>query len=185
MRIASPDVYAATISYLTLPAYFLISIILFGFYGVVQGTLLGLSVFVSDIMRPGLKESQLRFLAGAVAGLFSTLFFSATQLMSEDPVPTNHALAIGINILYGLIIGFALSRIVPQFFLMRSGRQQWRRIGETIALSVLVSIPYTFLLFNVLAGEAMFSRLLLAAMLPIAIGIPFSRDSDSILVDIT
>ena len=184
MKIASPETYDATISYMTLPAYVLISIILFGFYGVVQGSILGLSVSISDVIRPKLKESQLRLLVGATAGLFSTFFFIATQLMSEDPVPTDPALAIVVNITYGLIIGLVLSRVIPQFFLIRSRNEQYRRIGESVALSVLISIPYTFFIFNAIAGQAMLSRLLLAVMLPIALGIPFSRDSDSMLVDI-
>ncbi|HET6446821.1 MAG TPA: protein kinase [candidate division Zixibacteria bacterium] len=184
MKIASPETYDATISYMTLPAYVLISIILFGFYGVVQGSILGLSVFISDVIRPKLKESQLRLLVGATAGLFSTFFFIATQLMSEDPVPTDPALAIVVNITYGLIIGLVLSRVIPQFFLIRSRNEQYRRIGESVALSVLISIPYTFFIFNAIAGQAMLSRLLLAVMLPIALGIPFSRDSNSMLVDI-
>lgn len=173
MRLTSPDDYLYTLTIMSLTAYYLISMILFGLYGLTQGAALGFGVGVGDALFSRKFRTRGRSTLGAISGVVSTLFFSATQLLSEEPVPANSSLVFMTNLIYGLILGLILAQLIPSFHPVQKTRNRAAQIGVSMLLLVLLSVPYVLIIYEAEYLVALPSRILLALALPILIPLPF------------
>ncbi len=173
MRYTVPEVYDQTLTYLSLTAYFLISVIMFLILGALQGAALGLSTSLGDTLLTASRITRLRSILAASAGIISGLYFSATQLLGSDPVPAAPGIVLLVNLFYGLILGWLLSLVIPKLNETMSRNQLSRRIVLVVVVNILVSIPHIYIIFQESIGQILFSRLILAMAFPIAIGFPF------------
>ncbi len=173
VALTSPEDYAATLAFLTLGAYFAVSIIIFGLYGLMQGWVAGLLLGLADALRPEMRSLRWRYVPGALSGLVFTLFFNAAQLLNESPPPAPPAVVFAANVLFGLLIGSLLSLVIPPLGTRRSRRAQWLHIGAAITLASLFALPYSLVVFQQQAGIVIYSRLGLVILLPLTIGLPF------------
>ncbi len=186
MRLTAIEIYHNTLTYMSLTAYYLISIILFGLYGLVQGAALGCGVGMGDALFSGKYRTRGRALFGAISGLVSTLFFCATQLLGEEPVPVDSSLVFVTNLIYGLLLGLILTPLIPSFHSTQKTTSRTIQIGVSILLLTLISIPYVLIIYEADYLQALTSRILLALVLPVVFALPFNfteEASESILID--
>lgn len=169
----SPETYQETLTFLTPVAYLVVSILIFALFGLLQGWMAGLLLGLSDALRSPAGNLNWRYLPGALAGLVFTLFFDAFQLLNDSPPPNSPAVIFVANLLYGLLLGGLLSLVIPPLGTRRGSPAQWLRIAVAIALASLAAIPYTVVVFEQDASQFYFSRLGLAVLLPLTIGLPF------------
>lgn len=175
MRATAPSVYEITLSYMTLPAYHVISIILFGVYGLLQGLSVGFLAGLVDALQPGNGRSRWRPIGGAIAGLlYSLAFYAVTVLGNDDPLPQKGLILWG-NILYGLLLGILLVRVIPHLVSARTRREQAIRMISSAVFAAAAVIPYALIAYSDTAQNVYPSRLVLSVMLPLAIGLPFLR----------
>lgn len=173
MRELAPGTYETTLTYMTLPAYFAISIILFGLYGFLQGLILGFAVSVVDALQHVASRPYLRLAVGAVAGLFTALCFIVLQLTDDEPPPAPTSTIIVANIFYGLILAMALSRVIPPLKTLRTRKDQVIRMAVTALITMLFVIPISMIIYRDQASSVYVSRMLLALTMTLIFGLPF------------
>jgi hypothetical protein len=186
MRLTSIDTYLHTLTFMSLTAYYLISMILFGLYGLFQGAVLGFGVGLGDTLFSGNFRTRGRALFGAISGVVSALFFCATQLLSEEPVPADSSLVIVTNLVFGLLMGLIVAPLIPSFNSVQKIRNRNVQIVGSMLLLAMLSIPYVMIIFEVNYLEPLPSRILLSLTLPVAFSLPFNfkeKDSESVLMD--
>jgi len=186
MRLTSNLTYQLTLTFMSLTAYYLISIILFGLYGLVQGAALGFGVGLGDALFSRKFRARGRTFFGAISGVVSALYFSATQLLREGPVPTDPSLVFVTNLIYGLLLGLILAPLIPSFHSGQKSRNRTVQIGTSMLLLALLMIPYVMIIYKADYLQALPSRILLALAIPITFTLPFNiaeEESEPVLID--
>ncbi len=167
-----PERYAGTLSYMTAGAYYVLMMVIFGLYGVIQGWLAGFFIAAADALRPVLRHRRWRALLGSVAGLYFALNFTAISLLNYNDPAVGTLIVLLANLLYGIVLGAILSLVIPELQTRRLRAAQLKRMALGTILAVVAVVP---LAFAILPGDmsGLATRLMLALAIPLAVGVRF------------
>ncbi len=175
--LAFPTEFRETLELVSLPGWMLGGAIIGLFIGFFQGVLSGFLVGLAD----GLwyESGRTRWIIGAASGLFHSAYlivFTAAGLFDpSSPGIVN----VPLNLTYGLLVGLALTYVVPRLGRGSTLRRQLTLSSRAATALAAVTIPYVILVYQQDASVTYLSRIVYAILLPLGMGIALSRRSIS------
>lgn len=173
IALSSPDIYRETIQVLSLPFWMLSGALGMVLIGGVQSLASSFAVGLADVFFRGRARRIWRHLFGTLAGLVLAGFLIVFTLMGDREPLSEPVFYISVYILYGLLLGAALSFVIPQIGTPSSMRQQLIRATWGVVAAVIATIPYVYA-YLVYFDEALGTvpeRLIFAIILPLGIAL--------------
>jgi hypothetical protein len=143
--------------------------------GAAQGTALGLAVGIADAVWRGKLRGRGRLLFGGLAGLvysFNFILLSLTGLLEPHSGPVVY---IPVYILYGVLLGAALSFVIPR---LGTPSPVWTQIARSVWATVGI-VPATilcaFLVYHEETSGVLLHRIILVFLLALGLGLALSR----------
>jgi hypothetical protein len=158
----------------TLPAWMLSSALMGIVVGGILGMASGFAVGLADALWKGGSRGRWRLLVGSLAGLVHSAYLILFSLIGAFLPSASSSVFIPADIVYGLVQGLIAALVIPPLGTFASFRQQFLRAVSAGLASVLVTIPYVYVVYVGEASSSMFSRLLSAFLLMFGLGIALS-----------
>jgi DNA-binding SARP family transcriptional activator len=158
----------------TLPAWMLSSALMGVVIGGILGMASGFSVGLADALWKGGSRGRWRLLVGSLAGLVHSAYLILFSLIGAFLPSASSSVFIPADIVYGLVQGLIAALVIPPIGSFASFRQQLLRSLSAGLASVLVTVPYVYVVYVGEASSSMFSRLLSAFVLVFGLGMALS-----------
>jgi len=177
--LVNPENYADALSLWTVPVWSLMGGASTLVIGGIQGYLSYLSVGTADMLWRGTQTRWGRYLFGAAAGLFFTLYEITFIMLNLYAIPRLGSIIYApLLVLFGLILGFGLAVVIPPFYSQTHIRQQFLKvIGVAILLTGIATPLYWFLHLEFNPAVIVF-RLLFVFVLTMGAGLSTIRKKE-------
>ncbi len=169
VALAFPTEFQDTLELVSLPGWMLGGAVIGLFIGLLQGVLTGFILGLADALWHG--SPQTRWILGTASGLFHSAYlilFTAAGLF--DP-PSDAIVNMPVNLLYGLLVGLALTYVVPVLGKGSTFQRQLTLSTRAATALAAVTIPYVLLVYQQDAAVTYLSRIVYAVLLPIGVGL--------------
>jgi hypothetical protein len=175
-----PEVMQENLSFVELPLW-LLSLTLVGLlWGGLFGAAVGFMPSLADALWGERIRGRVRMLFGALAGLVHAAFYILVTLSGGfKTTSVSASVFIPTYLLFGLLVGVALSWVVPRLHGGGAAAVHWRGVGSAILALAVLAVPTNIIVAGDNYQTAMILDLLTAVCLPIGLGLAFRRRSDS------
>lgn len=143
--------------------------------GAAQGTASGLAVGMADAVWRGKSRGRWRLLFGGLAGLAYSLNFLLLSLTGLLEPHSGPGVYIPAYTLYGVLLGAALSFVIPR---LGTGSPVWKQIMRSVWATVVTApatILYVILVYREAASGVLLPRIVLVLLLALGLGLALSR----------
>ena len=180
MKATDPSSYQINIESDGLAIWIFSLIVFFSFFGFLQGFACGFFIGLADAIWIGGPRRLGRLLLSSPGGLVYALIIGLfSGLQPDQPAPAAMVF-VPLTLLLGLVFGALVSLVAPALGETRSRSRQRRQMFLASLVSVLVNIPYMYIIIGSLELYVTLSRSLLIALLPLVLGLPFLLKSSFI-----
>ncbi len=173
MKATDPSSYQINIESDGLAIWIFSLIVFFSFFGFLQGFACGFFIGLADAIWVGGPRRLGRLLLSSPGGLVYALIIGLfSGLQPDQPAPAA-IVFVPLTLLLGLVFGALVSLVTPALGETRSRSRQRRQMFIASLVSVLVNIPYMYIIIGGLELYVTLSRSLLIALLPLVLGLPY------------
>jgi len=173
--LAFPEDYYSGIEMIGLSAWVLSSAMLFLLIGTLQGVASGLALGVADALWHDIAHSNWRLILGVGSGLALSMLLILLSLWGVASPEVGAGVFIPVYIIYGLVFGAAATIVIPQLGATVPVGRQLRRAAAAILVTVLITVPYVFLVYPNMVAETLAHRLAFAVVFPLTMAPLFAR----------
>ena len=161
-----------TAAALTIPAWVLSAMVGFAFIGLLQGFSSCFLVGLTDLFQRG-RPLRRRIFVGAAAGLVqSFLLIALTSVATEEQLPpSNPWLYNTVYLLYGILLGAALTLAIPPHGRSPSISLRLPWILASMAIGAALTLPYVSLVYAQQAAGQLPVRLVMGLLFPVGIAL--------------
>jgi DNA-binding SARP family transcriptional activator len=168
-----PERFQREVKVVPIPAWVVSGVVAGIVWGVLQGAAMGFMVGLADALWWGTPHRRWRLVFGGLGGLVHSGLLISFFLAGLLPTSVTPAVYIPANILYGCLIGSALSLAIPPLGAYLSARRRWLPAIWASGISALITIPYVYTAYA--DGAALPFRLASAALFPLGLAFMLSN----------
>ncbi|MFQ5943921.1 MAG: BTAD domain-containing putative transcriptional regulator [Anaerolineales bacterium] len=175
--LAFPAEYRETLELVSLPGWILGGAIIGLFIGFLQGALAGFLVGLGDALWR--ERVRARWIIGGVSGLFHSAYLIVFTVAGLFDPPSSATIYIPLNFIYGILVGLALTYVIPPLGSASDMRRQSTlSIRSALALAV-ATIPYVLIVYQQYASVTYLSRIFYAVLLSLGMGLALANRGSS------
>ena len=173
-----PEVIQENLTFVSLPLWLLSLAIVGLLWGGLLGAAVGFMPSLADALWQGRKQGRMRMLFGALAGLVHAVFYIFLTLSGGFQTTVSASVVIPTYLLFGLLVGAALSWVVPRLPREDTAIIHWRGVGAAVLALAVLSIPTNIVVEGDEYQTAIIVDLLTALCVPLALALTFRRKPD-------